>query len=70
MTKIFFPEFYPETNRTEGRDVVQKREIVTPTKIQRRTSGISPLLRMWYFPRMIGNAERRKCPSLQNVEEN
>lgn len=70
MTKIFLSKFYPKTNRTEGRDVVQEREIVTPTKKQRRMSGISPLLRMWYFPHMIGNTERRKYPSLQNVEAN
>ena len=29
----------PKTNRAEGQDEVQKREIVSPTKKQRRTSG-------------------------------
>lgn len=32
-------KLYPKTNRAEGQDEVQKREIVTPTKTQRRTSG-------------------------------
>lgn len=60
--------FYPKTNRTEGRDDVQKREFDTPTKTQRRTSGKLAVTPNVVFSRMLENTKGEILPSLQNVE--
>ena len=61
-------KLYPKTNRAEGQDEVQKREIVSPTKIQRRTSGKLAVTPNVAFSHMLENVKGEILPSLQNVE--